>query len=246
MDRPDRLRCVALGVSTAALVLVPTLGPVLAGTEEGAEEFDTDITPPDYAFAIWAPIFATSAASTIQHIAHPTDDANRRHGWWLAGAHAANAAWSLAAQSDRFRYTAAILPIATALAAGAHRQLQGSDPAGIAPHSTGLLLGWTSVASVVNVFAVRKRAPHPRTTAAAVVGAAAVLAGTLATSRRGYVAVAAAGLWALTTSAFNTRRTRSARVANAVGATLVATTAATKLWRDRGETQGAKASHSRR
>jgi hypothetical protein len=256
MDTHDRLRCAALGVSTAAMVLVPTLGPVLAGTEEGAEAYDTDITPPNYAFAIWAPIFVSNAVGTIQHLAHPTDGANRRHGWWLAGAHAANAAWSVAAQSGRFRYTAAILPVAAALAAGAHRELQRGDGGrGVAPHSTGLLLGWTGVASVVNVFAVRRRGPvrpgrpdrpdrqggaAPASPPSAtdplfpVVGASAILAAVVATSRRGYVAVAAAGGWALATNALNSRRPRYARLANALGATVLATATAAKLWRGRG------------
>jgi hypothetical protein len=224
----DRLRCAVLGASTTALVLVPTLGPVLFGTEEGAEEYDTDITPPNYAFVIWAPIFASNAAATIQHLARPGAEANRRHGWWLAGAHATNALWSLVAQSGRFRYTAAILPVAAVLAAGAHRRLQPGS-GGLAPHSTGLLLGWTSVASVVNAFAVRRRQPDPRTSAAAVVGAATLLAAVVATSRRGYVAVAAAGGWALVTNAVNPRRTRTARLANALGATVLAATTARKL-----------------
>ncbi|WP_305788299.1 hypothetical protein [Symbioplanes lichenis] len=243
----DRLRATVLGASTAALVLVPTLGPVLAGTEEGADDFDTDITPPSYAFAIWGPIFASSAAGTIQHLTRPADPVNRRHGWWLAGAHATNALWSLAAQSGRFRYTAAILPVAAGLAAQAHRRLQperGEDvparAAGIAPHSTGLLLGWTAVASVVNVFAVRRRGRLAATTrtgrsaaAGAVLAAAGVLSAAVAAEKRGYVAIAAASGWALTTSALNPERTVRTRRANALGAALVIGTAAVKLARAR-------------
>ncbi|GIJ73477.1 hypothetical protein [Virgisporangium ochraceum] len=228
MNPRDRLRCAALGASTAAMILVPTLGPVLAGTEEGAEEWDTDITPPNYAFAIWAPIFLSNAAATVQHLANPSAEVNRRHGWWLAGAHAANAGWSLVAQSGRFRYTAAVLPVAAVLAGQAHRRLQPGD-AGIAPHSTGLLLGWTSVASVVNIVAVRGRPLPARATASVVVGAAALLSTVVATSRRGYVAVAAAGGWALVTNALNPRRTRTARAANALGATLLAATTVRRL-----------------
>ncbi|WP_203718696.1 hypothetical protein [Asanoa siamensis] len=213
------------------MILVPTLGPLLAGTEEGAREYDTDITPPDYAFAVWAPIFASSAVGTIQHLADPTSAANRRHGWWLAGAHAANAAWSVAAQSGRFRYTAAILPVAATLAARAHRGAQHGG--GVAPHSTGLLLGWTGVASVVNVFAVLPTRRRRAIQAGAVVGASAALAAAVATSRRGYVAIAAAAGWALTTNALNSARPPYARLANALGATVLAATTAAKLRRDR-------------
>ncbi|MCY1158637.1 MAG: hypothetical protein MOP51_1661, partial [Citricoccus sp.] len=68
----DRVRSLAVAASAAALVLVPTLGPLLAGTEEGAAEYDTEITPPDYAFAIWAPIFLGTTANAVQHATHPT------------------------------------------------------------------------------------------------------------------------------------------------------------------------------
>lgn len=261
----DLLRCAVLGGSTAAFVLVPTLGPLLAGTEEGADAYDTDITPPNYAFAIWAPIFLSNAAATVQHLADPAAPENRRHGWWLAGAHAANAAWSVAAQSGRFRYTAAILPVAAGLAAVAHRRLQPGErvadaardePAGgrrdraartgrahrppvasvpsIAPHSVGLLLGWTGVAAVVNAFAVRRSPAPARASAAAVVAASAALAAAVATSRRGSVAVAAAGGWALSTLALYRKRTLVARSSAAVGAGMLAVSAASAIARRRG------------
>ncbi|MDG4833660.1 hypothetical protein O7627_30765 [Solwaraspora sp. WMMD1047] len=110
---------------------MPTLGPLLAGTEEGAEAYDTEITPPDYAFAIWGPIFAASAANAIQQAipANRVAATNRRSGWWLAGAYSANAAWSLAAQSGRFRWTPYLLPVATGLAAQAYRRQQAEQPA---------------------------------------------------------------------------------------------------------------------
>jgi hypothetical protein len=117
----------------------------------------------------------------------------------------------------------------------AHRRLHAPDPEGgapIAPQSTGLLLGWTSVASVVNVFAVRRIAS--RTAAAsAVLGAAGAVTAAIATSRRGYVAVAAASGWALATSALNRERAGSIRAANALGATVIAAATAVKLRRDR-------------
>jgi hypothetical protein len=99
----DRTRTAALGAAAAALVLTPTLGPVVAGTREGAQEYDTEITPPDYAFAIWAPIFAGGVATAIQHglPGHRAAPANRRSGWWLAAAYATNAAWSLPAAGRR-------------------------------------------------------------------------------------------------------------------------------------------------
>jgi hypothetical protein len=57
---------------------------------------------------------------------------------------------------------------------------------------------------------------------AAVPGAATGLAAVVAGSRRGYLPIAAASGWALTTSALNTRRSRPTRAANALGAALIA------------------------
>jgi hypothetical protein len=239
----DRVRTLALGASAAALVLVPTLGPLLAGTEEGAEEYDTEITPPDYAFAIWAPIFAGTAANAIQHAARPTAAVNRRTGWWLAGAYAANACWSVAAQSDRFRYTPFILPIATGLAAVAYRNAQDVPLRGaehLAAHSTGLLLGWTGLASVINVFAAQRHgrlastSPAERSAARlAAAGAAGALSAAVATSRHGYASLAAAGAWGLVTSAAHPERTAATRRISAAGAALIAGTTVIKLWTSR-------------
>ncbi|MGC5011976.1 hypothetical protein ACLQ2R_14525 [Streptosporangium sp. DT93] len=237
----DRVRAVAVGAAAAAMILVPTLGPLLAGTREGAEEFDTEITPPDYAFAIWAPIFAAGAADAVQHAVNPAAAVNRRTGWWLTGAYTANACWSIAAQSGRFRYTPFILPVAAGLAATAHRRAQHDRPRGterLRAHSAGLLLGWTGVASVVNAFAVQRRGRFATTTRTgrntarlAVAGAAALLSAAIATSRYGHTSIALAGTWALATSAANPARTPRTRQVNAAAAALVAATTATRLRR---------------
>lgn len=242
----DRVRSLAVTASAAALVLVPTLGPLLAGTEEGAAEYDTEITPPDYAFAIWAPIFVGTTANAVQHATHPTAAVNRRTGWWLAGAYGANACWSLAAQSGRFRYTPYILPVATALAAVAYRSTQDAQdaPQGtaerLAAHSTGLLLGWTGLASVINVFAVQRDGRYASTQRAgrsaarlAVAGAAGALSAAVAASRHGYPSLAAAGIWGLATSAANPARTVATRRTSAAGAALITGTTVMKLWRVR-------------
>ncbi|GAB3536149.1 hypothetical protein GCM10027403_15910 [Arthrobacter tecti] len=237
----DRLRSAALGVSAAAMVLVPTLGPIIAGTQEGAQELDTEITPPNYAFTIWAPIFAAVAGNAIQHAINPTAGINRRTGWWLTGAYSANSVWSIAAQSGRFRYTPFILPVAATLAGVAHRKTQHSKPdrwQNLATHSTGLLLGWTGVAAVVNVFATRRHgrlAPTTQTGKAtaqsAVAGAAATLSVVIATARHGYTSIASAGAWALVTNAANPERTSRTRLIGATGATLIAGTTTAKLWK---------------
>lgn len=248
--KADLIRSAVLGTSTAALVLVPTLGPVLLRTEEGAEEFDTEITPPDYAFVIWAPIFAASAANAVQQAmpANRVSPVNRQSAWWLSAANVTNAAWSVAAQTGRFRWTALILPVATGFAAQAYRRIQHeypSDAQRIAPYSTGLLLGWTSLASVINLFAVMREGPFASGTrlgraasVLALITASSAVSAAVATSDRGYVALGGASFWGLATSALNTKRAGSVRLASAVGALLAAgTTTRQALWPGRTSVQ---------
>lgn len=231
----DRVRSIGLGVAAASMILVPTLGPVVAGTEEGAEEFDTEITPPRYAFAIWAPIFAGVAVNAVQHTARPARPVNRHTGWWLAAAYAANTAWSIAAQSGRFRRTPFILPVAAGLAFVGYRRAQGEEASvssRIVANSTGLLFGWTSVASVVNAFAVPGGGRPSTTTRAgrtlarlAVVAAAAGISTIIGASRHGRASVAAASGWALATSAADPRRRVATRLTNLLGSALIARSA---------------------
>lgn len=237
-DASDRARSLALGTAAAALVLVPTLGPLLVSEGEGTERYDTVITPPDYAFAIWAPIFAGCAANAAQHAAprQAVSTTNRRSGWPLAGAYALNALWSVAAQSDRFRLTPAILPAAAGCAALAYRRLQDDAPTGaarLAPASTGLLLGWTALASTVNLAAgaaLAGASPTGRGTialsTAGVLGVAATVAATVARSRQGFLPLAGAATWGLATTALTPGRPRAVRLGTALGAALVAGVAA--------------------
>jgi hypothetical protein len=239
----DRFRTAAVCASAAAMILVPTLGPILAGTEEGAEEFDTEITPPAYAFTIWGPIFAAAAVNAVQHARNSTAPLNRRTGWWLTGAHTANMLWSVAAQADRFRYTPFVLPIAAGLAAVAHRRAQAERPDGaerLVANSSGLLFGWTAVASVVNAFAVQRRGRFATTTEPgrtsarlAVTGAAAALSAIVTTSRYGFTSVGLAGTWALATSAANAERTPRTRQVSAAGAAAIAGATALRAWTTR-------------
>ena len=125
----DASRTLALAGACASFVAVPNLGAIL-GQGEQTDAYDTAITPPAYAFVVWAPIFAGCVASTAGQClpAGRNDPMSRRTGWPLAGAYALNAAWSLAAQTGRFAYTPYLLPAAAALAATAHVRLQPLPP----------------------------------------------------------------------------------------------------------------------
>ncbi|MDG4837081.1 hypothetical protein O7631_11205 [Micromonospora sp. WMMD967] len=234
----DGLRSIALASTCAAFVATPVLG-ALVGDGEQTARYDTVITPPDYAFAVWAPIFAGCVASTVgqclpQGRRHPV---SRRVGWPLAGAYAVNVAWSAAAQSDRFAYTPYLLPVAAGLAATAHLRLQRTPATtrwtALTPLSTGLLLGWTALASTVNIAAATVASgtqPNaPRTVTASTVGllaTSAVAAAAVARSRQGRLPLALASGWGLLTTALSTNRPRRVRLAAAAGAAMVATAAA--------------------
>jgi hypothetical protein len=229
----DTKRSLALAGACAAFVAVPNLGALL-GKGEQTERYDTAITPPDFAFAVWAPIFASCAASTLGQClpAGRTDPVSRRTGWPLAGAYAMNAAWSLAAQTDRFAVTPYLLPTAAALAATAHIRLQPTPPASglvtLTSASTGLLLGWTTLASAINIVAARTDRNTPRVVTAATAGLLATCASVataVARSRRGRLPIALASGWGLGTLACARTRPRRVRVAAALGATAIAAAA---------------------
>ncbi len=241
----DQARSLALAGACTAFVTVPLLGPLL-GRGEQTKRYDTVITPPDYAFVIWAPIFAGCALSTIGQClpsgrSHPV---SRRSGWPLAGAYAMNTAWSLAAQGDRFIATPVLLPAAAAFAAAAHTRLQRvtatSAWTAVTPASTGLLLGWTALASTVNLAAAKIASgagrTAPRTVAASTAGllaASGAVAAGVSRSRRGTLSLALASGWGLLTTALTSSRPRSVRTAAAAGAAMIAMATASTVARRR-------------
>ncbi|MFF5081677.1 hypothetical protein ACFY36_31900 [Actinoplanes sp. NPDC000266] len=238
MDGP---RSLALAGACTAFIAVPNLGALL-GPGEQTDRYDTAITPPGYAFAVWAPIFTACAASTIAQCRSSARHSavSRRTGWPLAAAYAANTAWSLAAQSNRFALTPYLLPVAATLAATAHLRLQrlpaGPGPTTITATSTGLLLGWTALASVVNVVAARPSRNTPRTVpaaTAALLATAAAVTTAVTRSRRGGRAVALTSAWGLATLAATRRRPTTVRAAATTGAAAI-TAAALTTATDRG------------
>lgn len=233
----DLVRTGALGTACAGFVTIPNLGALL-GKGEQVKRYDTVLTPPDYAFAVWAPIFAGCVANIVGQC-RPSGRSlslSRRTGWPLAGAYATNALWSLAAQTDRFALTPVLLPIATSCVAIAYVRLQpATDVTGwsrVIPISTGLLLGWTALASTVNLAAgallLGVRKSSPRTVATSTVGLLAISAagaGTVAASRHGSTPLAITLSWGLGTIAATSGKPLAVRVAAAAGGVAVAAAA---------------------
>lgn len=231
----DAIRTTALAATAVAVTTVPTLGPIIRGEGEKTDRYDTCITPPGYAFTVWAPIFAGTLANAAQAALPGRQDVpdNRASGWPLALAYALNTVWSIAAQSDRFAYTPVLLPAAVAATATAYRRLNdlpGTET--ITSASTGLLLGWTSLAATVNLSAASQligaraqSAASIRASAAGSAAASAVLAVAVTRSQRGYLPLASAAVWGLATTALDRRRPTLVRITSAAGVVAISSAA---------------------
>lgn len=223
-----RLADAALAGSCAAFVLVPTVGALLGDGEGYGEGPQSPIAPPGYAFGVWFPIFALAATDTVARLREPCadDEATR---WPLTAAYAGNAAWAVLAQTGHHRPAPLALSAAAASSAVAVRRLAGDDvPRRTTAATAGLLLGWTTLASAVNVSTeARRGGPDPdggRATPldlAAYAGAGAALVTLLRDGSPASRAAATSATWGLATTALTTARPTVVRAVAAGVAALV-------------------------
>jgi len=160
--RADVVRAAVVVVAALAQVVCSPLGSALPGARsvaEVSETYATVITPPGYAFAIWGPVFAACLVWAVYQ-ALPSqlgNDVHRRAGWPLAVAFAADAGYVLVLPQDGDWVLVAqvLIVVAVASTALALGRLQDPEPRGLArvlPCATAaLLLGWLSIATVVQV-----------------------------------------------------------------------------------------------
>lgn len=223
-----RLADTTLAGSCAAFVLLPTVGQLLGDGEGYGEGPQSPIAPPGYAFGIWFPIFAVAATDTVARLREPrAEDETTR--WPLAAAYAGNATWALLAQTGRHRPTPAALSAAAASSAVAVRRLQRRAGARRTTSATaGLLLGWTTLASAVNVTTEARRGgldPDGRRATpldlAAYAGAGAALVTLLRDPSPASRAAATSATWGLATTALTRSRPAVARALAAGVAALV-------------------------
>ena len=207
--RADALRAGAVLVAAIAQIAGSPLGTALAGRSVGEVSDATRslITPAGYAFSIWGPIFAGALAWAVYQTLPGQRDrgVHRRTGWPLAAAFAGNAVWELVFPlvGDRVPVLPAVLLFAiVAAAATAWARLQAIPLTGLPrllPAAvTGLLLGWVTLASAVQVATAGVALGAPARGAAAQVWAVIALAAVaaLGTALVG-VARVAAGPFAL-------------------------------------------------
>ncbi|SFP09604.1 hypothetical protein SAMN05660464_2035 [Geodermatophilus dictyosporus] len=160
--RGDAVRAAAVLLAAVAQIAGSPLGTALAGRSVGEVSDATRslVTPAGYAFTIWGPVFALALAWAVyQALPGQRDRAvHRATGWPLAAAFAGNAGWELLfpLAGDRLPVLPAVLLLAiVGAAATAWARLQHAPPAGLPrllPAAvTGLLLGWVTLAAVVQV-----------------------------------------------------------------------------------------------
>ena len=127
----------------------------------------TPVVPAGYAFSIWGLIFALAAAYGIWQFLPANRDSAlaRRTGWPLAGSFAANTLWQTTSQltgSVGFGLLAIIL-VSLACALTALFLARNTPEAGVGPRwivtpLTGLLAGWLTAASFVNLSSAARQA----------------------------------------------------------------------------------------
>jgi hypothetical protein len=165
-DHLRRLLCLVLPWLQIATAFLPALG---LGTSMAAVSAAsrTPVVPAGYAFSIWGLIFLLSAAYGLWQFlpANRVSALARRTGWPLAGAFAANTLWQVTSQltaSVGFGLLVIILVslacALTALFLARNTPEPGIGAAWIVTPLTGLLAGWLTAASFVNLSSAARAA----------------------------------------------------------------------------------------
>ncbi|ACQ81538.1 putative integral membrane protein [Beutenbergia cavernae DSM 12333] len=163
----DRVRQVAVAASAVLAVAGSALGSgAFGGTQiqdaaGGALAADaTVLAPGSGAFAIWTAVYLGLVAVAVVQLlpGRGTDEAHRATGWLLAASMLLNAAWILLAQAGQLVLTVAVI-VVLVVVLGALAHLLVTRPARrrldvvVLEATTGLYLGWASVATAADVAA---------------------------------------------------------------------------------------------
>jgi hypothetical protein len=239
----DTLAQAALAVAALAQIPATVIGASprtgAGSVQQVSNRFPVTVVPADYAFVIWAPIYAGSLALAAYQAlpAHRTDPALRRMRLPAAIAYAGNAVWLIT--FTRQRYTTALACILTTLTAStiAYSRLQTSEQplttaqTWVVRAPLGLLAGWITVATPSAVATTVLSAGRDRLGLTGIGWAPTLLTAltgiTTAVTRRlpSSLAFPAAVTWGLAGVSANHRVPPVARYTAAIAATVTATAA---------------------
>jgi len=162
----DVARQIANAVAVVSQVVMTALaGTALFGGESVGEisaRYPTYVQPADYAFVVWAPIFALAFvyAAYGASPARRTDPLLRRIGWWTALAYGSNSLWILAFQTQRFLLAGTVifltlicLAVAFVRTFRTERPLTGAERRRV-EIPIGVFFGWITAANVANAAQV--------------------------------------------------------------------------------------------
>lgn len=224
-------------------------GPSQQEVGDGALAADaTPVAPGQPAFGIWSVIYLGLVAYAVwQALPAQRDDARqRRTGWLVLASMVLNAAWIAVVQADLLALSVAVIVVLLAVLLLAVARLGERAPRGrveavVVDGTLGLYLGWVTVATVANTFAVAVAAGFDATSTAADVWAVLGLAAAGAAGvgyaawTRGRLAIGAAIVWGLAwvVVARTTGDLRSEPAAVAAGLAAAVVVAATLVARRR-------------
>jgi len=217
----DVARQVAVVVGAVLSAVAGWLGSGAAGGPSQQEVGDgalaadaTPVAPGEPAFMIWSVIYAGLFAYAVWQAlpARRADERQRRVGWLVLAAMLLNAAWIGVVQGGLLVLSVPVILALLAVLLVAVARLGERRPSGVVEAvvldgTTGLYLGWVTVATIANVFAVviagtdDPAAAAASTTADAWAVAALALAGVAGVASavwtRGRLAIGAAIVWGL-------------------------------------------------
>lgn len=160
----DRLRIrfdlsvlAVLALTQATVSLLPSFdfGQPIA---DASDQVATPLTPVDFAFSIWGLIYAGILITALKAIVRATRNDGATSFRWLAIACGANTLWQLNVQAFGLNYLSTIfivILLVSSLAAAARLGASHSaikSPYQFDAYSTGLLAGWISAATIVNLW----------------------------------------------------------------------------------------------
>jgi len=238
-DRALAMTNLVLASAQPAAAYVTRLTGRGVSEAERSRKLSGPVTPAEGTFAIWLPLFLTSVVHGARiALRPPQDQPLPRTNWLMSAAYSCNAAWSLQAQLRGLGWTSVSIILASATTAStalilAERESEHSPESRNTANAVAPLAGWLTLATFANTEATlngvfgRPARREETVRSVALLLAATLTAGTIATAARGNRLYTAAVAWGLGGVVLRNVRERKVAVAIAAGLGCAAALAAT-------------------